>query len=133
MGTNYYAVKGDYAPEADYDHPLHGFVKWGTGKPAMIHIGKSSGGWCFSLHIYPELGVHTLADWKVFAPTLIAEGWRIEDEYRDAITLDELWGVVERVDWERWNGRPLLRADLSYGHCVGHGEGLYDYITGEFS
>ena len=133
MGTNYYLVKGEHAPEGHFEHPLNGFLKHGTGRPPMIHVGKSSGGWCFSLHVYPEHGIKTLSDWKAFAPTLLLEGWRVEDEYGEQHTLDELWLVVERVGWARNDGEPLLRHDIAYGHCVGHGEGFYDYITGEFS
>jgi hypothetical protein len=40
MSTNYY---------------LHEYV---STDPKILHIGKSSGGWCFSLHVVEE-GVHT--------------------------------------------------------------------------
>lgn len=133
MGTNYYMMKGVRVAEADYDHPLSAVIRYGSGRPAEIHIGKSSGGWCFSLHVYPGFGVHTLADWKAFASRLVAEGWRVEDEYGDEHTLDELWPVVERVGWKRQDGQPLLRHKVAEGHCVGNGEGLYDYIVGDFS
>lgn len=134
MGTNYYLVKGEHPPEVHYDHPLNGFLKWGTGKPPMIHIGKSSGGWCFALHIYPELGINTLADWQVFASRLLSEGWRIENEYGEHHTLDGLWDIVKREGWDELSSKyPFRRHDIAYGHCVGHGEGFYDYIVGDFS
>ena len=148
MGTNYYMVKGDHPPEGHYDHPLNPLLKYGTGRPPMIHIGKSSGGWCFSLHVYPDFGVHTLADWKHFAARLVGEGWRVDDEYGTEHTLDDLWRVVEREGWEKkdelcrvaervgWEqkmGRALTRHEVDSTYCIGHGEGLYDYIVGEFS
>jgi hypothetical protein len=134
VGTNYYAVKGKWLPEvSDWGHPLYGLIREGTGRPASIHIGKSSGGWCFSLHVMPQHGISNLGDWKVLVDRLIAGGWRIEDEYREIIALDELWKIVGRVDWERQDGRPLKRHMVDETHCIGHGEGLYDYIIGEFS
>lgn len=145
MGTNYYMMKGQYVPETDYDHPLSGMIRDGTGHPAKIHIGKSSYGWCFSLHVMPEHGISNLTDWKVLADRLLGEGWRIEDEYREVVALAELWAVVERIGWERQlvtdcdqlnlpaDTRPLNRHAVDGGSCIGHGEGLYDYMIGEFS
>jgi hypothetical protein len=135
MGTNYYMVKGQHIPETDYDHPLNGLLRDGTGVCAKIHIGKSSGGWCFSLHVMPEHGIHNLQDWKALVERLLADGWRIEDEYREIITQDVLWDVVERAGerWVRRDGRPLMRHLVDESHCIGNGEGLYDYVLGHFS
>ena len=133
MGTNYYLVKGEHYPESDPAHPLSGILKPGTGGPLKIHIGKSSGGWCFSLHVYPDHGIHTLADWKNFAKKMISEGWRAEDEYYFAHTPDQLWDIVERVGWKRPADQKFRRHEILDGYCVGNGEGLYDYVIGEFS
>ncbi len=134
MGTNYYAVKGEWLPEvSDWGHPLYGLIQEGSGRPAVIHIGKSSYGWCFSLHVMPQHGISNLGDWKMLVERLLGEGWRIEDEYREVVALDELWKVVERVDWERQDGRPLKRHMVDETHCIGNGEGFYDYIVGVFS
>lgn len=133
MGTNYYMVRGDHYPETEYGHPFNNLLKSGTGYPPMIHIGKSSGGWCFSLHIYPYFGVHTLTDWRNLAARLLREGWRIEDECRTEHSPDDLWRVVERVGWSRNDGEPLRRHTVDHIYCVGNGEGLYDYMIGEFS
>jgi hypothetical protein len=126
-------VKGAHFPENGYDHPLNKFLKYGTGRPPMIHIGKSSGGWCFSLHVYPVFGLHTLTDWKNFAARLVGEGWRVEDEYGTEHTLADLWRVVEREGWNRDDGRPFLRHYVDGVHCIGHGDGHYDYSIGDFS
>ena len=134
MGTNYYAVKGEWLPEvSDWGHPLYGLIQDGSGRPALIHIGKSSGGWCFSLHVMPEQGISNLADWRALVERLLADGWRIEDEYRDSVTLEELWNIVERKGWNADGQRPLKRHDVDDRHCIGHGEGLYDYVVGDFS
>lgn len=48
MGTNYYYYQ-DVCPHC--------------GKPdKKLHIGKSSGGWYFSLHIIPEEKIFNLKD-----------------------------------------------------------------------
>jgi hypothetical protein len=145
MGTNYYMMKGQSVPESDYTHPLSGLIREGTGVCAKIHIGKSSYGWCFSLHVMPQHGISNLGDWKVLVDRLLGEGWRIENEYGEALTVEELWKVVERVDWERQEVtncdqlklpaavRPLNRHYVDGGSCIGHGEGFYDYMVGWFS
>jgi hypothetical protein len=125
MGTNYYA------------QPL----SFPMGL-AQVHIGKSSAGWCFSLHVYPESGIATLDDWrKLWAKSDIA----IIGESGDIITAEEMLHVVVDRSWPASNSlmdhianhsepgpRGLARHRLEDGHCIGHGEGPYDYIIGEF-
>jgi hypothetical protein len=54
MGTNYF-VRG-----------LHRIVDWNVlVAPDVLHLGKSSMGWTFALHIHPDFGINTLTDWKV--------------------------------------------------------------------
>lgn len=50
MGTNYYLHT-----KPDCECCGRGFEP--------LHIGKSSGGWCFSLHVMPEDNINTLDDW----------------------------------------------------------------------
>jgi len=47
-------------------------------KYEQIHIGKSSAGWCFSLHVIPEMGLNNLEDWVNFL-----KDKAIVDEYDD--------------------------------------------------
>lgn len=141
MGTNYYLHEEEC--------PTCGHCK----EPK--HIGKSSGGWCFSLHVIPEEGIKDLNDW--------VELWStgevvIRDEYGGIITPDELYLVIterlkEQRDWDDilwWdyyykseeefhaknhslrgpNG--LLRHAIG-GRCIAHGGGTWDLIVGEFS
>src|SRR5687768_5156700 len=61
MGTNYYLFEPSITPL-----PAHN--EDGEFKPdRLLHIGKSSHGWCFGLHVIPELGINDLDDWmKLF-------------------------------------------------------------------
>lgn len=145
MGTNYYWTKR----ENECKH-------CGRADEINLHIGKSSGGWCFSLHVYPadEFGycesgqpILTLEDWKTrFAdPNSV-----ITDEYGDVTSAEQMLNTITNRSWshrifvspaEHWENysmagpNGLLRHDPTreYSHCIGHGEGTWDYIVGEFS
>lgn len=88
-----------------------------------LHIGKSSAGWCFSLHVMPEEGINTLEDWKQRFSTGV-----IVDEYGETHTPDE---ILDRIT-KRSHPMGLARHQIG-AHCIGHGEGTWDYIPGEFS
>lgn len=108
-----------------------------------LHIGKSSGGWCFSLHVIPEDGINTLEDWQAI--------WNkqgiIRNEYGERISISDMENIITKRSWaaknqesEQWyrenNAEPgphnLARSKVGL-HCIGHGPGVWDYITGEFS
>jgi hypothetical protein len=147
MGTNYYAVMAEH--ETDCPH---------CNRPGYLavsrwHIGKSSYGWCFSLHVgsgsEPEIPKN-LEEWQ--------EAWkdalRIEDEYGRVLMIEEMEKIITQrhgvqspeakypdttglASWYKSNyAEPgpnnLARHSLGHG-CVGHGEGTWDLITGEFS
>lgn len=136
MGTNYYI-------ESEPDCPT-------CGRPfEQMHIGKSSAGWCFSLHVIPELGLNGLEDWKKYW-----KGKTIRNEYGGEITEEQMVSIITERSWpdrkssdsfkpyytsmleknhvvEGPNG--LLRHKIDGVHCIGHGEGTWDLITGEFS
>ena len=71
MGTNYYLHRNVCA-------------HCGRGDEAL-HIGKSSAGWCFSLRVHPEEGIHDLPDWE---RELV--GGKIQDEYGETFPPVEL-------------------------------------------
>lgn len=76
MGTNYY-LREKCCKEC--------------GRYNELHIGKSSGGWAFSLRIYPDLGIKTIDDWKT--------KWNDPDnhifnEYERSITPEEMESCV---------------------------------------
>lgn len=134
MGTNYYVHMAVCAHCGRGDRELH--------------IGKSSMGWVFGLHIIPEKGINGLDDWKKF--------WKnktIKNEYGDFITQEEMLDIITNrkglpkekkpyvyPDWKDFhekNGSEfgpnnLLRSKVGH-HCVGHGEGTWELIQGEFS
>ena len=136
MGTNYYVEAKEPCKECGRPHE-------------EIHIGKSSAGWCFSLHVIPELNIHNLDDWKQFW-----KGKTIKDEYGNTITKKKMFNTITNREWNcndqkipygytSWesfhevNGsipgpNGLLRHKIGR-HCAGHGNGTYDYIEGEFS
>ena len=103
MGTNYYAVD-----------------QWGQ----KFHIGKSSAGWCFALHVKNEND--TL--WDVLERH--SENTRICNEYGDEITMDKLIVIIAGRE-SGPNG--LLRHKVDGIHCVKNGEGTWDCLIGEFS
>lgn len=143
MGTNYYLKLGH-----EERCPTCGASK----APEQLHIGKSSMGWVFSLHIIPELGIHDLADW---ARRWSQIGWIIEDEYGRVVAPEEMMKIIaERAGDERiWDEPPwrhnswesfhaqnqseqgpkgLIRSRIGR-HCVGHGAGTWSLFTGEYS
>lgn len=122
--------------------------------PPPLHIGKSSGGWCFSLHVEPSDPdhPHDLDGWITLfnAPTA-----RIEDEYGEVLTPEAMLSRITERSWEReWNKTPygyssweefharngsqpgpngLVRHKIDGRHCIGHGSGTWDLIPGYFS
>lgn len=108
------------------------------------HIGKSSAGWCFSLHVYePEDGPTSLDGWRA---EWNKDGAIIEDEYgrtvnpadmEDIITKRSFRGSWSRVDLIQNHAvagpNNLARAVIDGNRCVGHGEGTWDLHKGEFS
>jgi len=142
MGTNYYLQ--------------HGVCECCKKPDSTRHIGKSSGGWCFSLHVYPEEGINTLDDWKVLFRDPQS---RIVDEYGQPEIMPSMLTIIENRYWKPRGDKPpyamgigentwgdfhrknhsfdgpnnLLRHQILEGHCIGHGEGTWDYIIGDFS
>ena len=130
-----------------------------------MHIGKSSGGWCFALHVGKWLNdsddepeAHNLEDWQALWSR---DGWIIVDEYKKPVTPEEMLRIItnrkreEPIDQGQWGTcwysnygsfadylrkndavegpNNLLRHQIDGRHCIGHGEGTWDYIPGEFS
>ena len=128
MGTNYYheVVKCEHC-----------------GASERYHLGKSSGGWCFSLHVDPENGIHDLPD---ILTRFDNKGGRIVNEYGDVVSVTQFLEVVSERSWQDspfpdgWleanhavlGPRNIARHKIE-GACIGHGSGTWDYIVGEFS
>lgn len=129
MGTNYY-IESDTCASCGHT-------------PEPLHIGKSSAGWCFALHVYPERGIVDLDDWQKEW-----HGKRIKDEYGLDIAPAELLKTIT----DRSAERPLdtinykwLRANYAtvgpnglarHNHSPSlhhHGAGTWDCLVGDFS
>lgn len=119
-----------------------------------IHIGKSSCGWCFAVHIYPgglkdidreycyDIAVYTLQDWtELWQYGYIKDeyGWVINPEYMaKIITERSMRNRQMDPDWYTRNHavagpNGLARHQIDGVRCVGHGEGTYDYLVRDFS
>ena len=130
MGTNYYLTE-PACPTC--------------GRQDELHIGKSSAGWCFSLHIIPERGINTLDDWRTLWDK---PGWTISDEYGQKTSTEQIEDVITERAWPKgsdWSAQDyeanraepgpngLVRNRIGDSFCAGHGEGTWDYCLGEFS
>ena len=94
----------------------------------VLHIGKSSIGWCFSLNTHPFEGITSLEDWK---HAWAQDGTLIVDEYRSEIPAAEMLRTI--AERKSFHGGPLRRHTVDGRHCLSHGEGTYDIMCGEFS
>ena len=133
MGTNYYAIKKCTC----------------CGNEDSYHIGKSSGGWTFSLHVEPNEDINDLQD----VLKIIEDPERIvKDEYDRVLSKSEMLDTIKNRKCEEMGSPPtgyrswkhfhilndtlegpnnLLRHKLKY-NCIAHGEGTWDCIEGEF-
>lgn len=132
MGTNYYIA---FKPciccgrsEEDY------------------HIGKSSCGWCFSLHVEPYARINNLDDVidLMDRGTITNENGRVLSKEEMLSIITERKGRSDDLSPEefeefcrenRCESGPnnLMRSKVDGSHCIGHGEGTWDLISGEFS
>jgi len=131
MGTNYYL------------HEKAPCKSCGRAFEAK-HIGKSSYGWCFSLHVIPDEGINDLSDWERLWKK---KGSFILDEYGDRVSTKMMKKIISERAWKgekQWsqdeydynhavagpNGLARQRLD---GFCIKYGDGTWDCIVGEFS
>lgn len=150
MGTNYY-----YHTNVNVVDRLLG------KEPEVLHIGKSSFGWCFSLHAIKERGLTTAGAWLKF---IHQDGGKILNEYDDVVSLEELHATIcdrkgrnneppfitaefNPLEYEvhdsfeayckKAGGDPgpngLIRHTVDGRHCLANGDGTWDLIAGEFS
>ena len=94
--------------------------------------------------MYPEHGVHELTDLLAFIGKK-----RIEDEYGQIISREIFNEIVTERSWFETEDlyrtqaflrqnhavpgpKNLLRSKIDGQHCIGHGDGTYDLIVGEF-
>lgn len=102
MGTNYYLFRPATCRYCLLPH-----------EEAQLHIGKSSGGWVFSLHLTPEQP--SLAAWYAEIGEALSAGGRIEDEYGRPVTLEKLRAEIEQR--QPWGGLDLSKHNTQhYNH-----------------
>lgn len=107
------------------------------------HIGKSSGGWCFSLHVVPEENIRDLADWELLWSQ---PGAYIKNERGERISVAKMLDIITNRSWDRAPNRQFdykgnhaepgpkgLARHVRGPHCLGHGAGTWDLIPGEFA
>jgi hypothetical protein len=135
MGTNYYLIENVTAAACPTCGKQH-------KEPWRYHIGKSSAGWCFAIHVDEDEGIQSLDD---LLPKFIDKRYRIEDEYGEILTAVEMCQIIMARYNSKANFTPeflaqnfamvgtnnMLRATHQF--CAGHGDGTWDYYTGEFS
>lgn len=141
MGTNYF-LHSQKCPHC------------GIEQKDKMHLGKSSVGWCFSLHVYPELELNNWQDmWQYICFCVDEQGYRIENEYGETISPEQFFSIA----WNRGSRYPydpewlskewlsknhakpgpfgLVRHIIDGQHYIGNA-GLnapIDYFVGEFS
>lgn len=113
MGTNYY-VKTKQKQLVD-----------GWMQPIILHIGKSSYGWYFSLHIIPQYGLNELEDWKNFL-----KGKVIHDEYGRVISYNKMIKTIVR-DFNEKKGLWGMKKDYQYGLVIDQSFG-YKTCVGKY-
>lgn len=134
MGTNYYHTVKTNECAACGRH---------DGEP--VHIGKSSAGWCFSLHVMPDEGICDLDDWR----KRWEAGGEIRDEYGEVVTTEEMLRIItergpgpEKVPtgYESWadfhrSNRSTHGPNgmLRHGHRSTPGAGTWDLCPYSFS
>lgn len=107
----------------------------------LLHLGKSSAGWCFLLRVYPGRGINDLADW---IPLLRgSESLDIYDEYGKSVDFNEMMEIITRRSGN-WTDKALTPCNVT---CAGpnglrryketvnirHGAGTWDCVDGDFS
>lgn len=107
MGTNFYL----------YEKPT---CKCCNRPYEPIHIGKSSAGWAFALHVIPSKNINTLEDW---IQLWSLPGAYIENEYGEQITTKAMYNIITNRVFSHRSTDELAR----------RGPGSWDYILGDFS
>jgi hypothetical protein len=114
MGTNYY-----YETDAGKECPT--CHRYDEGQ--RLHIGKGSMGWAFSLRVYPDKDLCSLADWCLL--WLSGEG-QIRDEYGEIVSPQEMFTIVAR------RAVPASGLRRHGGKQVQPGEPTYDLADRDF-
>lgn len=123
MGTNYYYTTREELPDERITLAGH---KVRVYKNHRLHIGKSSAGWAFALHVYPEDYPRNYDHWI----DMLHDGGRgrIVDEYGEELTVEEMLAVI----LERGDPGELRHHPKDGEHCIAQAT-TFDYCIGDFS
>lgn len=135
MGKNYYVKFLDRCQMCNQER-------------TRLHIGKSSDGWCFQLHVIPEMQIGSLWDWVTVWSQPSAY---IEDEMGKHVLAGEMLKVIlvrgfpgappPSEEWQKDNSaqngprgmaRTLYDGTRCMGHAEGHEDAPYDLVAGDF-
>lgn len=103
MSTNFYLI---YNELVDTECPCCGHI---VQEKRKRHLGKSSGGWCYSLHVYPEEGLDTFDDMKNHVEDVCSDGGRIEDEYGNILTHTEEWVDIVTIRKGKYSPEEIVK------------------------
>lgn len=96
-----------------------------------IHIGQSSHGWVFMLHIIPEKGINNLDDWLKLFDT---EESVIKDEYDQKVSKELMIDIItKREPAKNSISKQLYRIPITKYFCVSKGGPTWDHVIGDFS
>jgi hypothetical protein len=121
MGMNYYArVNACSSCGHCHDRDTH-------------HIGKSSAGWKFTLHVddpkgHSEHKLYTFLDWERF---LSQDFVRIFNEDEEELTTTDILDLINRKGWNP-DSYKLDQGRYDPEHCVGTSD-TYTLMIGYFS
>jgi hypothetical protein len=99
MGTNYYSRRNRCDCCGRYDER---------------HIGKSSAGWVFTAHVYPEESLNSIRD-------LLIEADEIYDEYNRKYSKKDILDLIyeKRNSKNRHKDRFCIKHEKDYDCCIG--------------
>lgn len=141
MGTNYYLELNK--------------CKYCGKSQEIKHIGESSLGWCFALHVYPEDDINDLDDWINLLESKDDVYSIIKNEYDEIIDFGVMLSIIKVRQGNKWEDSKtgllyktkeqfhkmnnsmdgpnnLMRRKIDGTYCIGHGQGTWDLVTGDF-
>lgn len=144
MGTNYYLEFRRPVGWHFTDEQLDLEADHAQADPVSLHIGKSSVGWVFGLHVIPALGIGSLSSWITrITEAMVRHEGRIVNEYGNPIDFGTLMDIIclgkghreLTPEWLRENGAYTNHSarGLARRNTAKPGPGAWDLCSGRFS
>jgi len=108
-----------------------------------LHIGLSAAGWCFALHVTSS--IRSLSDWKILFEKknqwIADESGKVLDASRMLSIITErsmpsaplVTAAFHEKNHSEDGPNNLHRFKVGEANCIGHGEGTWDLVEGEFA